>query len=144
MKTPLIVALLLMIALLGLARADIAKVADLKADERIEVEKTFFGNVGLTTKFKFTADKVVVESFDKKPSEVKLTESERAAIDRHLDSVRNGKRGNGGEGNTLYKIRFFKKDRERKGLRESVLIVSPGAAVNKALTLEELVKRAGK
>lgn len=77
-----------MIALLGLARADIAKVADLKADERIEVKKTFFGNVGMTTKFTFTADKVVVESSGKKPTEVKLTESERPAIDRHLDSVR--------------------------------------------------------
>lgn len=144
MKTPLIVALFLMVTLPGLARADIAKVADLKADEKIEVEKTFFGNVGLRTKFTFTADKVVVESFGKTPSEVKLTESERVAIDRHLDSVRNGARGRGREGETHYVIRFFKKDKERKGLRESVFIVSLGAAVNKALTLEELTKRAGK
>lgn len=142
MQKSLLATLLLTILLLGFTRADVARVADLKNSERIEVEMLFLGNVGRPTKFTFTADKVLVVDINGKVGEAKLTVNERAAIDRHLDVVRKGPRGRG-EASYEFKIRLFRNDREKRGFREELQVASSVMTEARGvLTLDALLKRA--
>ena len=143
----LLLCALLTIPLISMGRADVARVAELKNEESIEVVKVFRGNVGQETKFTFSADKVVIAEEGKIVGELKLTANERALVDKHLNWMRQNLRKEGRrieEGTTFYSIRFYRRNSEKKGDREEGIIASPAAGEAKALTLEELRRRAGK
>ena len=134
--------ILLAIALGSLVHADVAKVAKLKGDEKIEVQSTIMGNVAQITIYRFTADKVVVENGDKKVGEVQLTDDEKAAIDRYLDQLRKERQRK--SGNSIYTVHYYRDGREQIEFREQFQIDFPTDSKAKVLTLGQLTERAAK
>jgi hypothetical protein len=134
--------ILLAIALGSHVRADVAKVAKLKGDDKIEVRSTIMGNVAQITRYRFTADKVVVENDDKKVGEVPLTDDEKVAIDRYLDQLRKERQRK--SGNSIYTVHYYRDGREQIELREQFQIDIPMDSEAKALTLGQLRERAAK
>ena len=130
------------IVLSSLVRADVAKVAKLKANEKIEVTSTIMSSVAQITTYTFTADKVVVQNADKKIGEVPLTDDEMTAIDRYLDQLR--KERHRKLGNSIYTVYYYRDGREQIEFREQFQIDFPMASKAKILTLGQLTERATK
>ena len=130
------------IVLSSLVRADVVKVAKLKANEKIEVTSTIMGYVAQIATYTFTADKVVVKNAEKKVGEVPLTDDEKTAIDRYLDQLR--KERHRKSGNSVYTVYYYRDGREQLEFREQFQIDFPMDSDAKLLTLGQLTERAAK
>jgi hypothetical protein len=129
----------LMIANVSILQAGaVPTIATLGKGESIEVIVIYEGSVPDYCKYTFTDDKVVIALGDQKIGEIKLTEAEKAKVDRSIELVRHSRHGTG-NGSSNYKISYFKKDRERRNLREKYNVLGPPDT-----TLSELRKRAKK
>lgn len=128
--------------LFNYAQADVARVADLDGDAKIEVRRTIIGTVASVTIYTISAEKVVVVDAEKNVGEVKLTADEKASIDRYLDLLRKERRRRNGSG--LYTVRYYSGGREHTGFRERFQIDFPKHSNAKVLTLAQLAERAAK
>jgi hypothetical protein len=129
----------LIIANLSILQAGaVPTIATLGKGESIDISVIYEGTVPDYCKYTFTEDNLVIALGDQKSGELKLTQAEKAKIDRFIELARQSPHGTS-NGSSRYTICYFKKDRERRNLREKYNVLGPPDA-----TLSDLRKRVKK